>query len=63
MIKEMKVIVKCPVTNEDVVFELQQSSNAYYWYMVDTRLDSRSSTTWENVEEAVKNILTLSPNK
>ena len=59
----MKVIVKCPVTNEDVVFELQQSSNAYYWYMVDTRLDSRSSTTWENVEEAVKNILTLSPNK
>ena len=63
MIKEMKVIVKCPVTNEDVVFELRQSSNAYYWYMVDTRLDSRSSTTWENVEEAVKNILTLSPNK
>ena len=62
MIKEMKVIVKCPVTNEDVVFELQQSSNAYYWYMVDTRLDSRSSTTWENVEDAVKNILTLSPN-
>jgi hypothetical protein len=63
MIKEMKVIVKCPVTNEDVVFELQQSSNAYYWYMVDTRLASRSSTTWENVEDAVKNILTLSPNK
>ena len=62
MIKEMKVIVKCPVTNEDVVFELQQSSNAYYWYMVDTRLDSRSSTTWEFLEDAVKNILTLSPN-
>mgnify|MGYP000883668961 FL=1 len=62
MIKEMKVIVKCPVTNEDVVFELQQSNNAFYWYMVDTRLDSRSSTTWENVEDAVKNILTLSPN-
>jgi len=62
MIKEMKVIVKCPLTNEDIVFELQQSQNTYCWYMVDTRLDSRSSTIWENVEEAVKNILTLSPN-
>ena len=62
MIKEMKVIVKCPVTNEDVVFELQQSQNTYCWYMVDTRLPSRSSTAWENLEDAVKNILTLSPN-
>jgi hypothetical protein len=62
MIKEMKIIVKCPVSNKDVIFELQQSQNAFYWYMSDTRLSSGQSTIWEDVGEAVKNILTLSPN-
>ena len=60
MIKELKITVKCPVTNEDIVFELNQSQNAFYWYMSDTRLSSGQSTIWEDVGDAVKNILTLS---
>lgn len=62
MIKEMKIIVKCPVTNEDVVFELEQSENHYDWFLTDTRLSSGSSEIWGDVGDAVKNILTLSPN-
>ena len=33
MIKEMKIIVKCPVSDEDVVFKLKQHSNNYDWYI------------------------------
>jgi len=62
MIKEMKIIVKCPVSNEDVVFKLKQHSNNYDWFLMDTRLASGSSEIWGDVGDAVKNILTLSPN-
>lgn len=62
MVKEMKIVVKCPATNEDVIFELKQSQNPFYWCMLDTRLPSGQSTIWEDVGDAVKNILTLSPN-
>jgi len=63
MIKKLKVVVKCPVNNEDVVFKLEQHSNNFDWHVSDTRLDSGSSTLWGDVGEAVKNILTLSANK
>ena len=62
MIKEIKVIVECPVTKEDVVFKLKQHSNNYDWFLTDTRLASGSSTIWGDVGEAIKNILTLSAN-
>ena len=60
MIKEMKIIVKCPVSDEDVVFKLKQHSNNYDWFLMDTRLASGSSEIWGDVGDAVKNILTLS---
>ena len=60
MIKEMKVIVKCPVTNKDVVFKLEQYENNYDWFLTDTRLANGSSVIFGDVGEAIKNILTLS---
>jgi hypothetical protein len=54
--------VKCPVSNEDIVFKLKQHSNNYDWFLMDTRLASGSSEIWGDVGDAVKNILTLSPN-
>jgi len=60
MIKELKIIVKCPSTNEDIVFKLKQHSNNYDWFLIDTRLASGSSEIWGDIGDAVKNILTLS---
>jgi len=63
MIKELKVVVKCPVNKEDVVFKLEQHSNNFDWHVSDTRKASGISETWVDIGEAVKNILTLSANK
>ena len=63
MIKEFTITVKCPVNNEDVKFKLTKHSNNYDWFLKDTRLASGSSEIWGDVGEAVKSILTLSPNK
>ena len=60
MIKELKIIVKCLSTNEDIVFKLKQHSNNYDWFLIDTRLASGSSEIWGDIGDAVKNILTLS---
>ena len=63
MIKELKVVVKCPVNNEDIVFIFKQHSNNFDWHVSDTRKASGISETWGDIGEAVKNILTLSATK
>jgi len=63
MIKELKVVVKCPVNNVDVVFKFKQHSNDFDWLVSDTRRASGGCAIWGDIGDAVKNILTLSANK
>lgn len=62
MIKEFILTVKCPATNKDIDFKFNQHSNGFDWLVSDTSIASGKCEIWGDVSEAVKNILTLSPN-
>lgn len=62
MIKEFTIAVKCPATDKDIQFDIRRTKD-YDWHLYDRRIDSGCFSIWGDWSDAVKSVLSITPNK